>query len=82
MELIETPQMICSCKFYRRLACERQKYDKIKISISRVSGVMENHDSIFVSNRTYKGAKNTRNETMLPIVGKKTENISEGSIQK
>lgn len=42
---------------------------------------MANHDSIFVSNGTYKGAKNTRNETMLPIDRKKTENISEQNQQ-
>ena len=40
---------------------------------------MANYDTIFVSNRTYKGAKNTMNDTMLPIDKKKTEIFNEGS---
>lgn len=43
---------------------------------------MANYDTIFVSNRTYKGAKNTMNDTMLPTDKNRTESISEGSRQQ
>lgn len=68
MGLIGTLRMIFSCKLHRRLACET--HTERGKSFVAFQGISDIHNTIlyyFVSDRTYKGAKNTMNDTMLPI---------------